>query len=114
MAVNPSVVATSERIIFDEDARALLDRATLVCVEQLVDWASANAPNFDLRLEHARVRRWRSLEDPDWIQVVVDLTVAGAVEAALSFWEAAANKLGALAAPGSSAAALLSIRVDWQ
>jgi hypothetical protein len=98
----------------DEAAEPLLDEATRHSIERLGEWAHAHAADYGLRLEKIRARRWQSIEDPDWIEVVIDLTVDGANEPSQRFWDRVIDELEALTASQSSPPPVeLSTHLHW-
>jgi hypothetical protein len=99
----------------DEDAAALLDAAGHACVESFSAWAYAEARDFGVVVTGIRVRRWRSLETPEWEQLVVDVNVSGTSSNALRFWEAASGVLEELVhRHPSPVTELLAEQVHWR
>ncbi|MBI3973276.1 MAG: hypothetical protein HY332_18535 [Chloroflexi bacterium] len=96
MVVHSLPAAPGHAVEITDDAMSLLDEASLRCIEHLVEWAAQHDREFNVRLEESSVRRWQSVEDPDWVQVVVDLTVTGVFEDSMRFWEAVSNTLDRL------------------
>lgn len=106
------VTESTASIPIDSDARRLLDGAALTCVERFLQWVQAHAPDYGTPVKDVRVRRWRSVEDPEWVQVVVDVTVAGDSDAAQRFWDVAIDRLAALTeAECAPAAEMLTVHV---
>lgn len=115
MVVHSLPAAPGHAVEITDDAMSLLDEASLRCIEHLVEWAAQHDREFNVRLKETCVRCWRSIEDPDWVQVIVDLTVKGTPEDAMRFWDAASNILGPLADSASPVAAeLLMLNVSWR
>ncbi len=113
--VTRSLAAAPEHVVdIADDARPLLDDTMVACIDRLVAWAAQHAGEYGVEFRHARVRRWQSTEDPDWVQVVTELTVRGRTEDVFRFWETGSNLLGQSAEAISEAAAdLLALRVHW-
>ncbi|MGH2356012.1 MAG: hypothetical protein ACRDI2_15690 [Chloroflexota bacterium] len=115
MATQSSPIVQSDLVDIDEAAQPLLDDFARSCVHQLGEWAHAHAADYGLRFENVRARRWQSIEDPDWVQVVIDITVAGDTEAAFRFWDAAIDNLVALTEPRPDLMLdLFSTSVHWR
>ena len=102
MAVPATPLAQRSPFQIDDDVRPLLSEAALDCAQRLVAWANTHAPQYQLRLTDAAIHRWRSVEDPEWLEAVVDLAVVGAEADADRFWEAATEALAELAGPEST------------
>jgi hypothetical protein len=113
--VTRTLGATSEHVVdIADDALPLLDDAMIACIDRLVAWAAQHAAEYGVEFRQARVHRWQSIEDPDWVQVVTELTLRGPTEDVFRFWEAASNLLGESAEAISEAATdLLALRVHW-
>jgi hypothetical protein len=102
-------------IAIDDDAAALLDTAGHECIEDFSAWAHAEARRFGVVVTGVRVRRWRSLETPEWEQLVVDVNVTGDSSSALRFWEAASGVLEELVhRHPSPVTELLAEQVHWR
>lgn len=114
--VTRALAAAPEHVVdIADDALPLLDDAMVACIDRLVAWAAQHAGEYGVELQHARVRRWQSIEDPDWVQVVVDLTVHGGADEALRYWEGASEALDEFARPLSpDAVDLLDVFVHWR
>ena len=97
MAARTVLPLPGQRAVIDDDVRQLLDGAAVECVQRLIAWAHEHAAGFGVRVEEAHVRRWRSIEDPNWVEAVIDLSIKGDETAAQRFWEAASEALGDLA-----------------
>jgi len=60
------------------------------------------------------VRRWESIEDPEWVEVVIDLTMSGESEAVLVFWDKISEYLGDIVESRlTDTTKLLSVDVHW-
>ena len=107
--------AIAEAIEVEDAAKQLLDDAAERCVRDLLDWARAAAPRKGVQIASARLRRWQSIEEPEWLRLVVDLTLAADPPAALRFWDRASEKLADLVeAHPSAAGELLTVRAHWR
>ena len=102
MAAQTPTVGPASTDAIDEDVLPLLNDEALRCARGLVEWATQHAATYGVRIVDARVHRWQSLEDPEWIEAVVDFLVDGDEAASQRFWEGADDELDRLAGPNST------------
>lgn len=92
-----------------------LDRGAADAISAFNAWALDAAGRYELDYVSATVRRWRSVEEPDSVYVVVDLEVRGDRERAFSFWDVSSMQLASeLRERGSSIADRVSVDLRLQ
>ena len=114
MAMTTSPSQTSPFVQIDDDARPLLSVADRECINCFATQIALQAARSGASINRIQVWRWRLIEEPDWVEVIVYLVVEAAPEAALDFgvdadeiFQACAEQFGPQEHPP------LVLRVDW-
>jgi hypothetical protein len=111
----PAPHSTAADSCIDEAAKALLDDAARACLKEFAHWVDTHAGEYGLRVAPLQVRRWQSVETPDWTQLIVDVNVSGPADHALRFWEGASAALeGSVQQHPSPVADMLAEQVHWR
>jgi hypothetical protein len=115
LAASRTSPATTPPLAVAPDAEEVLDDAARTCVADLASWASEHAIGSGLELRQVAVHLWRSPEDPQSKDLVIELSVWGEQEAALRFWQEASGQLGAMIeARPTPVTELLTVDIHWR
>jgi hypothetical protein len=114
VAVSPT--QSRPTVEFDDAARALLDESADRCIAQFIEWLVPAATARGRYVQRIAVNRWESREDPDWVEVVILVVMAGRAGEVLDFGAEAGEMLEAVKERTGSPRTqdLLFVRFDWQ
>jgi hypothetical protein len=103
-----------ETVFIEATAQALLNDFAREVIQHVGAWVHDHAADYGLRLEGVRARRWRSVEDREWVEVIIEVRVVGDTKAVQRFWDGADRELTALSAQRPDLVEdLLTLHVHW-
>ena len=116
MAIVTSRPAAGDVVEIEDSVRLLLDPSGVHCVEQFALRVRRAAAERNLAVRRMVVQRWQSVEDPEWVEAVIRVTVASEPRVALDFGAEAGEMLEEIKERDGSprTGELLFVRFDWE